>query len=351
MLARDAHAAAGPAGRGGGGARPPPAPAETPPRPPTSCLRVMLTRRRVLQAGAGAVLASYAPLLNRAVALGARTPDSLPDPLRAAGEPTAALPFDHIVIVMMENHSFDNYLGMLPRRGQPAADGFDFDAAGKPVNSNPYKDGHVVVQRAGSHCQPGTITQNWRSTHLEMDGGRMDGFARVSLDQMVYWDQADLPFYYSMANTFCVGDRWFSSAPCQTYPNRRFLLAGTAFGLISTDTSRVFEDPPNGTIVDRLDAHGVSWRDYFTDVPATGVIASIPSKHPANLAPVSQFYADCAAGTLPAVSFVDSDIGLVGVAAPNDQTAAQSESEEKPPNNALGQKLARPAGGHRARPP
>ena len=297
----------------------------------------MLTRRRVLQAGAGAMLASYAPLLNRAVALGARTPDSLPDPLRAAGEPTAALPFDHIVIVMMENHSFDNYLGMLPRRGQPAADGFDFDAAGKPVNSNPYKDGHVVVQRAGSHCQPGTITQNWRSTHLEMDGGRMDGFARVSLDQMVYWDQADLPFYYSMANTFCVGDRWFCSAPCQTYPNRRFLLAATAFGLISTDTSRVFEDPPNGTIVDRLDAHGVTWRDYFTDVPATGVIASIPAKHPANLAPIDQFYADCAAGTLPQVSFVDSDIGLAGEAGPNQQTKAQSESEENPANIALGE--------------
>src|SRR3954469_20819133 len=297
----------------------------------------MLTRRRVLQAGAGAMLASYTPLLDRAVALGARTPDSLPDPTRAAGAPTAALPFDHIVIVMMENHSFDNYLGMLPRRGQPAADGFDFEATGNPVNSNPYKDGYVTIQHAGSHCQPGHITQNWRSTHLEMNGGRMDGFANVSTDQMVYWDESDLPFYYSLASTFCVGDRWFCSAPCQTYPNRRFLLAATAFGLISTDTSKVFEDPPNGTIVDRLDAAGVSWRDYFTDVPATGVIASIPSKHPANLAPVSQFYADCAAGTLPAVSFVDSDIGLVGVAAPNDQTAAQSESEENPADISLGE--------------
>jgi phospholipase C len=296
----------------------------------------VLTRRRLLQAGAGAMVASYAPVLNRAVALGARTPDSLPDPTRAAGEPTSALPFDHIVIVMMENHSFDNYLGMLPRRGQPAADGFDFDAAGNPVNSNPYKNGYVTVQHAGSHCQPGNITQNWRSTHLEMNGGRMDGFANVSTDQMVYWDEADLPFYYSLAKTFCVGDRWFCSAPCQTYPNRRFLLAATAFGLISTDTSKVFQDPPNGTIVDRLDAHGITWRDYFTDVPATGVIASIPEKHPANLAHVDQFYVDCAAGTLPQVSFVDSDIGLAGQI-PSDQTGAQSESEENPADISLGE--------------
>src|SRR4051794_12855227 len=225
---------------------------------------------------------------------------------------------------------------MLARRGQPAADGFDFDAAGKPVNSNPYQDGYVTVQHAASLCQPGSVSQSWRSTHLQIDGGRMDGFARTGLPQMQYWDQTDLPFYYSLATTFCLADRWFGSAPCQTYPNRRFLLAGTAFGLISTDTSKVFEDPPNGTIVDRLDAHGISWRDYFTDVPATGVIASIPEKHPQNLAPVSQFSVDCAAGTLPAVSFVDSDIGLLGQSG-NDRVGAQSQSEENPADVSFGE--------------
>ncbi|MFX8500618.1 alkaline phosphatase family protein, partial [Acinetobacter baumannii] len=53
-----------------------------------------------------------------------RGPGSLPDPTRPAGVADDSLPFDHIVIVMMENHSFDNYLGMLPIRGQPLADGF-----------------------------------------------------------------------------------------------------------------------------------------------------------------------------------------------------------------------------------
>jgi phospholipase C len=164
---------------------------------------------------------------------------------------------------------------------------------------------------------------------------------------MLYWDEPQLPFYYSLAKTFCVGDRWFSSAPCQTYPNRRFMLAGTAFGLISTDTSSVTQDPPNGTIFDRLNAAHVSWRDYFTDVPATGVIASIPLRHPANMAPVAQFYADCAAGTLPKVSFVDSDIGVASVVsdttlgqvnAPFAQTvSAQNEDEEGPADIALGE--------------
>ena len=279
------------------------------------------TRRSVLRAGGGLValsaLSPYGRLLARAAAAGLRAPDSLPDPARAAGEATAALPFDHIVVVMMENHSFDNYLGMLPRRGQPAADGFSFDAAGRPTNSNPVKQGVVSVQRAPSLCQPGGPSQSWTPTHHEIDGGRMDGFAQVAETSMLYWDQQDLPFYYSLASTFTVANRWFCSAPCQTYPNRRFLLAGTAFGLISTDVSSVTQDPPNGTIFDRLDAHGISWRDYYSDIPATGVIASIPIKHPANISPVGQFHADCAAGALPAVSFVDSDIGVAGVVGSN----------------------------------
>jgi len=52
-----------------------------------------------------------------------REPGSLPFPDRPAGTVDEAMPFDHIVVVMMENHSFDNALGVLPRSGQPAADG------------------------------------------------------------------------------------------------------------------------------------------------------------------------------------------------------------------------------------
>jgi phospholipase C len=274
----------------------------------------------VLRAGGGLIalgtLSPYSRLIASAQAAAAiRKPGSLPDPTRPAGEPTAALPFDHVVVVMMENHSFDNYLGMLPRRGQPRADGFKFDAAGRPLNSNPVKGGYIQIQHAPSLCTPdGSGSQSWNDTHHQIDGGRMDGFALTGESSMVYWDESDLPFYYSLAKTFCLANRWFCSAPCQTYPNRRFLLAGTAFGLISTDTSSITKNPPNGTIVDRLNAHKISWTDYFTDVPATGVIESVPQNNPSHLASIDQFYLDCAAGNLPAVSFVDSDIGAAPVA-------------------------------------
>ena len=312
------------------------------------CTRRHLIRTAAGVAGAAAVEAALPPharWLSRALAASGppiRKPDSLPDPSRPAGEPTAALPFDHIVMVMQENHSFDNYFGMLPRRGQPLADGFTFDAHGTPINSNPYKGGIARVLHAPSECQPYNVNQSWNYTHEEIDHGRMDGFAQTVPGQMYYYDQADIPFYYSLANTFTLANRWFCSAPCQTFPNRRFYLCGTAFGLISTDLSSVFESPPNGTIVDRLNRYGISWADYFVDVPATGTIAEIPERNPQNMLPIARFFADCAAGTLPQVAWVSSEIGVlndlgsdlanaipIGNGVGN-YTAAQDQDEENP---------------------
>ncbi len=256
--------------------------------------------------------------LRSALAAGARIrrPDSLPNPRAAAGTVDESLPFDHIVIVMQENHSFDSYLGMLSRQGQPLADGLTFNAAGQPINSNPYLDGYITVQRAPSDCTVnGGGSQSWTDTHRQIDGGKMDGFAATGPDSMVYWDKSDIPFYYSLASNFALANRWFCSAPCQTYPNRRFLQAGTAFGLVSTETSSVTEYPPNGTIWDRLHSVGVSWANYFTEVPTAAIILDTVFKYPTNMVPIAKFYTDCAAGTLPAVSMVDSGIGGLDVLA------------------------------------
>ena len=88
-------------------------------------------RRTVLRAGLGAAAAAAVPFGLGGLARGAgattpqlRWPDAIPYPSLPVGEFTGAFPFDHLVIVMQENHSFDNYLGMLPVSGQPKADGF-----------------------------------------------------------------------------------------------------------------------------------------------------------------------------------------------------------------------------------
>jgi phospholipase C len=245
-----------------------------------------------------------------------RAPGSLPFPKLAPGTVNEALPFDHIVVVMMENHSFDNYLGMLPVAGTRKADGFHINRHGVPTNANPGPSGTVTVFPFPSTAQGPDVGQDWNATHRQIDGGKMDGFVygnQNTTQAMGYYPPEIIPFAYSFASTFTVGNRWFCSAPCQTYPNRRFLMAGTAYGDITTSSSTLsFTPPPNGTIFDQLDAHGISWANYFTDLPQTAIIPSVIQKYPTNISPIGNFFADCAAGTLPQVSFVDPEFGAAG---------------------------------------
>ena len=272
------------------------------------------TRRAFLRYGGSLGLAAAGlpggSLWRTAAAAGSivHRPDSLPDPRVPAGTVNEAMPFDHIIVIMMENHSFDNALGALAHSGQPNARGLRFSPAGIALNSNPGPSGRVRSFALPTAAQPPACSQSWNATHAQIDGGKMDGFVRsVENDApMGYWTPEVLPFIYSMARTFCVNNRWFSSAPCQTYPNRRFLMAGTAYGNISTSSESLKDPPPpNGTIWDRLHAYGISWTNYFTDLPST------IEKYPSNIASIAQFYADCAAGSLPSVSLVDPEFGVV----------------------------------------
>jgi phospholipase C len=291
-----------------------------------------MSRRSLLRAGlvtaagaavAGLPLPAWSQTPSAATGSGAgrrRAPDSRPDPSRPAGTPDEDMPFDHVVVLMMENRSFDHYFGMLSRRGQPRADGFSFDRSGRPTNSNPSGARRLrVFSVDGDPCAAADSgSQSWNDTHIQIDGGRMDGFARTGPGSMAYFTDITIPFYYSLAKTFTLANRWFCSAPCQTYPNRRFLMAGTAYGNISTDTSSIWTPsggfaapPPNGTIFDRLSQHNISWKNYFTDAPQTAIIPSVVEKYPNQVVPVAEFFADAAAGSLPAVSYVDPEFGLV----------------------------------------
>jgi phospholipase C len=280
-----------------------------------------LTRRTLLRYGgslgvavAGSTAAGGILRTLAAQARMLRQPDSLPNPRVAAGTPNEALPFDHVVVVMMENHSFDNLLGALHRSGQPKAHGLKINRHGVAHNSNPGPEGPVQSFVIPTTAQAPSVTQTWNAAHTQIDGGKMDGFVRsVGNDEpMGYWTEDVLPFAYSFARTFTLANKWFCSAPCQTYPNRRFLMAGTAYGDIATDTESLSDPPPpNGTIFDRLNTYGVSWRNYFTDLPQTAIVPSIIEKYPANLASIAQFKLDCLTGNLPSVSFVDPEFGLL----------------------------------------
>jgi phospholipase C len=245
------------------------------------------------------------------------TPSTIPKVLRKPGSrPNPTLPegtdmlpkIEHIIVVMMENHSFDGRFGMLGR-----GDGFKLDANGKPLDANPMADGRLVrAFHMPSTCQLDRVPrQDWVSSHTAFDNGRNDGFVKASGPvAMGYWDDTDIPFYYGLAREFPLCDRFFCSTLAQTYPNRRFLIAGTASGVVSTSTSNLDKFfPANGTILDRLHAHGISWRNYWTDLPAVDVILKNASTYAKNASPIDQFYKDAASGSLPAVSFVDPRFG------------------------------------------
>ena len=185
---------------------------------------------------------------------------------------------------------------------------------------------------------------------------------------MGYWTGQELPFYYGLARTFPLADHWFCSCLGPTFPNRRFLIAGTAHGLIDDLPWDVVDYPEAGTIFDALTTNGISWINYHNVRPAlvllrrllggrvlTAVrrLAQIGRWLPAvlnralgnksftadvyplglarcvlHLRTVKQFFADADAGTLPSVSIVDPDFGEFSEENPQDIARGESFAAE-----------------------
>jgi phospholipase C len=200
-----------------------------------------------------------------------------PDPSRPAG--TDCLPqIKHIVVLMMENHSFDNYFGTLGH-----GEGLRLESDGTFGPANERLDGGVVRPfRFPSTIQSRNVpTQSWDASHIQFAEGRNDGFPR-SVERTVpggdprvpmgYWTKDDLPFYSDLARKFALADHWHCSLLGPTFPNRRFLMAGTANGLIDDVLVGVIDYPRTGTVFDLLDRHGIAWANYH-HAGTTGVVA------------------------------------------------------------------------------
>ena len=247
---------------------------------------------------------------------GLRKPGSLPYPNLPMGTDTVPQ-IEHIVVAMMENHSYDNRLGMLHRHD---ADGFQLGRNGLPVATNPYPNGDLQhAFHMPTTCQTGSVSQEWEQSHIQFAHGRNDGFviSNSGAEAMGYWDRGDQPFYYSIAEIFPIADRYFCSVLGQTYPNRRYLMAATSMGQV--DDTFTNQYPPNGTIFDKLNKAGITWRDYYTSLPTALLYPKLYQKyHGTRILPVTQFFTDAAAGKLPGFCFVEPNYG--------------TQSEEDPQN-------------------
>lgn len=280
-----------------------------------------LSRRALLRAGVAGAGGAVLTACGGPAAAPRRVAQAVPlgvPPNRRAPVGSDQLPqVDHIVVVMLENHSYDNILGTL-RRG----DGLPRGADGAPDATNPDGKGALVRSfHMPTPCQlHGKPSQTWNASHAQYDGGRLEGFVESASGPvaMGYWTGADLPFAHSLASTFPIADRYFCSALAQTFPNRRYLISGTSFGLVADVLPHGL--PPRGTIFDLLGAHDISWKNYYSSLPTAGVYVSLLARPSitSNLAQIDRFYADCASGSLPAFSIVDPNFGTQSEEDPQD---------------------------------
>ncbi|MBC8131682.1 MAG: hypothetical protein H7X95_01770, partial [Deltaproteobacteria bacterium] len=169
----------------------------------------------------------------------ALSPESRRMPAIAAGRDPAAhallASVDTVVVVMLENRSFDHLLGSLStdlyypaRKSVNGLIGgeFNLDLDGRPV---------MVGRMAGRG--DGTINprHGWQYVRQTWNGGLNDGFVRMNAgpaqaEVMSHLVRDQLPFQYALADNFTVCDRWFSSFMGQTWPNRFYLHAATSGG-------------------------------------------------------------------------------------------------------------------------
>lgn len=263
----------------------------------------------------------------------------------ATGTGLAAV--DHIVVLMLENRSFDHLLGFLytdAGNKSPAGDAFEGLSGSE---SCPGSDGHPVqVDRLTSgtadlYFYPGadpgegyaaTNDQCYGSPQAPAGGavapmqGFVTDYAQAIKDNrsrgwyvfpgtaegwiMGCYTPETLPVLSALARGFCVCDHWYCSAPTMTMPNRAFLCAGTSQGQMDDKTKSLTV----GSIFGALSGAGVSWKIYGYDKPPL-TKSDFPDTRAApagNFGLFTDFQADAHSGTLPAYAFLEPSWGSDG---------------------------------------
>jgi len=240
------------------------------------------------------------------------------------GAPDASA-VQHVVVVMLENRSFDHMLSDLPAVGvtdllsQPSAD-----------VTNPQTSPGIPVPRgpAADYCIQNGINHEWGDVHLQLNAGNMNGFVEASnAHAMEYYTHSDLPILYSLASNFAISDRHFSSLLGPTWPNRLFLFAASSCGYaegLDTNPEVTLDcgaTAPNIVKAVR-DAHHSF--EFYDDSGLGSVAFGLGISSPPRT--FASFKADAASSTLPDVAFVGASTG---------EFVAPPEDDDHPPANVL----------------
>ncbi len=159
----------------------------------------------------------------------------------------------NIIIVLQENHTFDNYFGAFPMADGTKGKSICIpDSPGSSSCVEPYHNNTLT---------PIDLNHNWKSAHNDYDGGKMDGFvySEGNKETVAYYDGTDISHYWKAAEQYTLCERYFTSVMSESAPNHLYLVAGTSGGITDDNvpTSIPFEP-----IFKELDEKGVSWRVY-----------------------------------------------------------------------------------------
>jgi phospholipase C len=241
--------------------------------------------------------------------------------LLKTSEPALA-ELEHVVVLAFENRSFDHMVGFLRDAEYPidGLTGEEFNLeqpddpssvrvpvsraapTGPDLSPSPNHDVRdVTVQLYGSAvipADPGAAHNNgFVFDYAQITGNAGPPAHRV----MRCFDPANLPVLSTLAQEFALCDRWYSSVPGPTWPNRFFLHAATSGGYVDNNP----RDYTMRTIFQNLEDSGRSWKIYFHDVPqALGLTALRGSIEHFRLFD-EEFADDCANGTLPNYAFIE----------------------------------------------
>jgi len=213
--------------------------------------------------------------------------------------PAAPLPhpedsgIEHVVVVMMENRSFDHFLGWLP-----GADGKQAGLSFTDKQGNT-QDTFALAPNF-QNCQFEDPDHSYEGGRAQFNAGANDGWLRAGTDDVFpigYYTQKDLSFYGGAVPAWTTFDRYFAGILGPTFPNRFYMHAAQTDRLDNT-----YAQARIATIWDRLAGKGLSSRYYYSDLPILalwgGRFTSISKKTDA-------FFADAATGNLPNVSYID----------------------------------------------
>jgi phospholipase C len=255
-------------------------------------------------------------------------------------------PIKHVILLMFENHSFEQLLGCF-KRVYPDLAGVDPDhPAINRYDAQEYRQGETTERQMildprheVNHVAVQMEDHNGGFVKDFIDANKNDKkITPAALDEhcrflMGYYPLDFLLALHRLARDFLICDHWFSSIPGPTWPNRFFALSGTSSGRVNMPEDGEHQADLEGwfqqnqdTIFDRLSEKGISWKVYFHDIPQS--ICLVHQRRPENTArytPFEQFLQDAAGpeDAFPAFCFIEPDYNGV------------SENDDHPPHDVM----------------